>query len=170
VKRVLLDVNVILDLVLARAPFSASAVALWAGAEQGRLEIVLPGHGVTTVFYLAARERGNAFAARVIEDLLAVPSIAPVDGPVLRRALALGWPDFEDAVCAAAAEAARCDFLVTRDPKGYRRSPVPVVDAPTALSLIATDPDAGDVRERPAVAYGTRSRRRSPLRGAPSPR
>ena len=159
-KRLLLDVNVVLDFVLARAPFSAAAAALWGQAEAGRVEIVLPAHGVTTVYYLAARERGNALAARVIEDLLVVPAVAAVDGPVLRRALALGWPDFEDAVCAAAAELARCDLLVTRDPRGYRHSPVPAVDAPTALSLIDGGSDPGEVRERGAATYGKRSRTR----------
>jgi hypothetical protein len=52
------------------------------------------------------------------------------------RALGLGWPDFEDAVCAAAAEASGCQAIVTRDPDGFPDSPVPVVDAAGALSWI----------------------------------
>ena len=158
-KRILLDVNVALDFVLGRPPFAAPAAELWSLADGGRVKIVLPAHGVTTIHYLAARERGSAFARRLIADLLVVPEIAPVDGPVLRRAVALGWPDFEDAVCAAAAEAAGCDLLMPRDPHGYLQSPVTVVDAPTALSLIRGS-EPGDVRERAAHAYGARSRRR----------
>lgn len=164
-KRLLLDVNVVLDVVLARAPFAGAAAALWGKAEAGQIAILLPAHGVTTIYYLAARERGSTFAARVIQDLLVVPAIAAVDGAVLRRALALGWPDFEDAVCAAAAEAAQCDLLVTRDPRGYRHSPVVAVDAPTALALITNGSEPGDVREgggrhrrRPA-ALASRARR-----------
>ena len=163
-KRLLLDVDVVLDLVLGRSPFAAAAAELWSLADGGRVAILLPAHGVTTIHYLAARERGNAFARRLIPDLLVVPEIAPVDGPVLRRALALGWPDFEDAVCAAAAELARCDLLVTRDPRGYRHSPVPAVDARTALSLIAGGSGPGEVRERGAGTYGKRSRTRRPSR------
>jgi hypothetical protein len=53
-----------------------------------------------------------------------------------RRALALGWPDFEDAVCAAAAEAAGCQAIVTRDLDGFPASPLPVVDPAGALSWI----------------------------------
>ena len=163
-KRLLLDVNIALDLVLARPPFSTEAAALWGAAETGRVEIVLPAHGVTTVYYLAARAKGNAFAARVVEDLLVVPAVAGVDGRVLRRALALGWPDFEDAVCAAAAEAAACDFLVTRDPKGYRDSPVTVVEPGTALALIAGESGTGEVRERAAAGRRRRSQPRMPAR------
>lgn len=162
-KRLLLDVNVVLDFVLGRAPFAAPAAELWSLADRGRAAILLSAHGVTTIYYLAARERGSAFARRLIADLLVVPEIAPVDGVVLRRALAMGWPDFEDAVCAAAAEAAECDLFVTRDPLGYRRSPVAAVDASTARSLIRGS-EPGEVRERAARGHGARPHGRRRLR------
>jgi len=151
--RCLLDVNVILDMVLDRRPHSDAATALWAAAERKEIEAVVPAHGVTTVFYVVARERSVTYARRVINDLVIVPSIAAVDSATLRRALALGWPDFEDAVCAAAAEAASCDLLVTRDAGGFKDSPVLVVDPVTALSLVrgGTGPDRAG--ERPARAY-----------------
>ena len=66
-------------------------------------------------------------------DLFAV---AAVDDSVVRRALALAWPDFEDAVCAAAAEATDCDALVTRDPDGYPNAPLPVIDPAAALTRL----------------------------------
>jgi predicted nucleic acid-binding protein len=95
---------------------------------------------VTTVFYLAAKERDTIFARAAIEDLLTVFGVAEVTGAVLRRALTLGWPDFEDAVCAAAAEAAQCDAIVTRDPSGFRSSPVEVFDPPMAVAwLVASE-------------------------------
>jgi predicted nucleic acid-binding protein len=152
-KRLLLDVNVLLDFVLDRPPFAEAAGALWAAAERKEIEILVPAHGVTTIFYLAARQRGTAFARRVVSDLLVVPSVAAVDGAILRRALLLGQPDFEDAVCAVAAEAARCDVLVTRDPRGYPDSPVLVADPLTALSLLDGSQGPRGVAERPAAAY-----------------
>ncbi len=159
-KRVLLDVNVVLDLVLDRPPFAAAAGSLWASAERKEIEAVVPAHGVTTVFYVAARGRSAAFARRVVGDLLVVPDVAPVSGSVLQRALALGWPDFEDAVCAAAAEGAGCDTLVTRDPRGYRGSTLVVVDPLTAVSLLGKRPGPDEVAERP-----TSRRTRSPSPG-----
>ena len=155
--RFLLDTNVLLDVVLERVPFAVPARELWAAAERQETEILVPAHGVTTVFYMA-RMRGAAFARRAVADLLLVPKVATVDEAVLRRALTLEWPDFEDAVCAAAAEAARCDVLVTRDPKGYPRSPVLVLDPDSALSLIRPSGGPGQVAERP-VRYAREKRR-----------
>jgi predicted nucleic acid-binding protein len=160
-KRLLVDVNVVLDLILDQPPFAETAGALWAAAERKEVEVLVPAHGVTTIFYVVARQRGAAFARRILTDLLAVLSVAPVDGAILRRALALGHPDFEDAVCAAAAEATDCDVLVTRDPKGYPDSPVLVVDPPTALSLLQRTSGPKGVAERPAPAYDNRRRVRA---------
>lgn len=149
-KRLLLDANVVLDFVLERPPFAVAARALWARAERKELEAFMPAPAATTVFYVVARLRGNPFATRVMSDLLTVPAIAAVDGAVLRRALALRWPDFEDAVCAAAAEAAACDVIVTRDPKGYPESPILAVDPLTALSMLGGSPGPEEVAERPS--------------------
>jgi len=160
-RRWLFDINLVLDLVLDRRPHSEAAAALWAAAERHEIEAVLPAHGITTVFYVVSRERDAAHARRIRKDLLLVPSIAAVDGATLQRAMGLGWPDFEDALCAAAAEAASCDLLVTRDPAGFKASPVLVVDPVTALSLIRGG--AGRVEEPPAPRYrarpGSRKRR-----------
>ena len=70
------------------------------------------------------------------QGMISVFGVAPIDDSVVRRALVLGWPDFEDAVCAAAAEASGCEAIVTRDPDGFPDSPVPVVDPAGALIWI----------------------------------
>lgn len=139
-RRVLFDINVVLDFVLDRSPHSAPAALLWAAAEREEIEAFLPAHGITTIFYLVARHHDQRFASRVMDDLLLVPGIAPVDGPILRRALALGWPDFEDAVCAAAAEGAGCDTIISRDARGFVKSPVPALDPRAALALLREGP------------------------------
>ena len=152
-KRVLLDLNVLLDVLLDRRPHSESSLALWAEALRAEVQVLFPAHGVTTVYYVTARQRQAAFARAAVTELLTVASIAPVDEGTLRRALALDWPDFEDAVCAAAAEATSCDLLVTRDSAGFKDSPVLAVDPVTALSLVRGGKRPDRVGERRGPAY-----------------
>ena len=137
-KRLLLDLNVLLDVVLER-PAAPVAAHVWAAIERGRGQGYVTAHGVTTLFYVVARAQGRAFARRATEGLMQVFGVARVDQDVLRRALALDWPDFEDAVCAAAAEACECDAIVTRDPDGFRDSPVEVVEPATAIAWLLAD-------------------------------
>lgn len=64
--------------------------------------------------------------------------VAAVDEAVLRGAATLGWQDFEDAVTAAAALRARCDAIVTRNPKDFARASIGVLtpgEAAAALSV-----------------------------------
>jgi predicted nucleic acid-binding protein len=133
----LLDLNVLLDVILDRKPGVRAAARLWAVLEQGGGRGVIPAHGVTTIFYILEKARGAVFARRAVEQLLQVFAVAPVTDVVLRRALVLAWRDFEDAVCAASAEAAGCDAIVSRDPAGFPDAPLPVIDPAAALGLLA---------------------------------
>ena len=138
-KRLLLDLNVFLDVILDRKPDADVAAALWAAIERGQGHGMVPAHGVTTVFYLLEKARGPAFAREGVERLIRVFDVASVDDDVVRRALGFPWRDFEDAVCAAAAEASGCDALVTRDPDGYPNAPLPVIDPAAALIWITQE-------------------------------
>jgi len=139
VKRLLLDLNVFLDVILDRPPGADVAAALWATIERGHGHGMVPAHGVTTIFYLLEKARGAAFARDGVERLIRVFTVAPVNDDVVRRALAFAWSDFEDAVCAAAAEASGCDALVTRDPDGYPNAPLRVIDPAAALSWLTQE-------------------------------
>jgi predicted nucleic acid-binding protein len=136
VKSLLLDLNVILDVILDRRPDADAAAALWAAIEARQGRGLIPAHGITTVFYLIEKARGGPFARKGVERLISVFGVAPVNESVVRRALAFAWPDFEDAVCAAAAEASGCEAIVTRDPNGFPNAPLPVVDPTAALSWL----------------------------------
>src|SRR5262245_13055421 len=127
-KRVLLDLNVVLDVLLDRKPHSEASGAVWSAVENGAVEGGVSAHALTTMFYLVARPRGAHAARRVIGDVVSVFKVAAVDETVIHRALALSWQDFEDAVSAAAAEATSCDAIVTRDRRGFPDSSVPILD------------------------------------------
>ena len=159
-----MDVNVLLDAVLERQPHAEAAARIWTAVETRRASGLVPAHGVTTLFYLFARARGGAAARRGVGHLLTVFGVAAVNHAVLQRALTLGWADFEDAVCAAAAEGAGCDLIVTRDAAGFRSSPVDAVDPAAALALLDRESGPGRVSESRRAAYVV-GRRAKPTEG-----
>lgn len=133
--KILLDINVILDIFLDRAPHVAASAAVWTAVEKGQVAGVLAAHAVTTIHYILKGERGGAVARNTVESILRVLDVAAVDTQVIRRALQFGWADFEDAVTAAAAESADCEAIVSRDPKGFPRSPIRVLSPEAAAPL-----------------------------------
>jgi len=137
-KRVLIDTNVILDVLFERKPHLAASVAVWEAVESGGAEGYLAAHAITTIHYLAQKQLGARRAKRVITSLLQVFEVAAVDGNVLRDALQHEAHDFEDAVSEAAARAAGCEAIVTRDPKGFRTAGLPVLTPETAAPLLAS--------------------------------
>lgn len=135
-KRVLLDVNVVLDVLLDRKPFADASAAVWAAIENGDAEGLLSAHAVTALHYLNAKTVGTRMATETTEALLSVFNVAPVDEAVLRSAVSLQWQDFEDAVTAAGARRAKCDAVVTRNPRDFKGAPVRVLTPAEALAWI----------------------------------
>jgi predicted nucleic acid-binding protein len=136
VKRVLFDANVVLDVLLDRQPHAKASAAAWAAVETGISEAMLAAHAVTTIHYLVRKEAGNVEAKRAMTAILRVFGVASVDGAVVQEALELTLSDFEDAVTAAAARLAGCECIVTRDPKGFRGSPVPSLTPEAVIPLL----------------------------------
>jgi predicted nucleic acid-binding protein len=124
VNRVLFDINVILDVLLDRKPHAEASAAVWAAVETGATEGFLAAHAVTTIHYLLRKDVGGAKARRILSAILRVFQVGPVDRSVIEEALHLPLADFEDAVTSASARASGCECIVTRDPKGFRGSPV----------------------------------------------
>lgn len=138
-KRLLVDTNVILDVLLDRRPHADTSISIWAAVEMGRAEGFLAAHAITTIHYLIQRELGAVRAKQLIALILRVFRVAAVDSAVIERALRLPIVDFEDAVTTAAALASECEYVVTRDPKGFRGSPVRVLGPEAALPILGAE-------------------------------
>jgi hypothetical protein len=100
------------------------------------VEGLLAAHAVTTIHFLARKEKGSIQARRILSSIMSVFAVAAVDRSVIQEALRLPCPDFEDAVTAEAARLAGCDYILTRDPKGFRGSPVRAMPPEIALPLL----------------------------------
>lgn len=135
-RRVLIDTNVVLDVLLDRRAHVEASAAVWAAVERGSVEGMLAAHAVTTIHYLIRKELGTAKAKRTLSAVLRVFKVAAVDAGAIQDALELDLSDFEDAVTVSAARAAACDFVVTRDPKGFRGASIRCLTPEAAVPLL----------------------------------
>jgi predicted nucleic acid-binding protein len=137
--RVLVDTNVILDVLLDRHPHVEPSASVWRAIETGTSEGLLAAHAITTIHYLVQKELGVARAKRLISEILRVFRVAAVDSAVIEEALRLPLADFEDTVTAAAARSSDCDYIVTRDPRGFRGSSVRPLAPEAALPMLGLE-------------------------------
>ncbi len=134
--RLVFDTNVVLDVLLARVPWAASATRLFARVELGDVDGVLGATTVTTIYYLASSSRGKREANARLRELLGLFDVATVTRNVLAEALELGFDDYEDAVLHESARHARVEGVVTRDRAGFGRATLPVFTPDEVLSVL----------------------------------
>jgi predicted nucleic acid-binding protein len=122
--RIALDLNVLLDVVQRRESFYFASATILSKVIEGQEDGFVSGHAVTTIHYISRKFAGKQRADEVVDWLLAHFEIIPQDKIQFSRARSLAMADFEDAVVAAAAEAAQCDFVLTRNVTDFTESPV----------------------------------------------
>ena len=121
-ERVLFDVNVLLDVIENRQPFVTYSGPALEQAMTGQIHGFIAASSVDTLAFLLRKMATSAQLHRILEDLVQILEIAPVDGSVIRAALAARWRDPEDAILYYAAESCGCTVILTRNPADFRRS------------------------------------------------
>jgi hypothetical protein len=134
--KVLIDLNVILDVQQQRVPFYETSSRVLAGAEKHQFDGWIAAHSLTTLFYLLAKYCSVEQARMTLSDMLGFLSVAAVDQQVVKQALVLPYDDFEDAVQMMAAVQAGMTHLVTRNVQGYKAGPLPVLLPAELLTLL----------------------------------
>jgi predicted nucleic acid-binding protein len=132
---ILVDLNVVLDVLQARQPHYGHSAELLDRVIKRRVSACVSAHAVTTVHYLVQRYQNKVTANDTVDLLLRYFTVIATGREQLLRARSLQFSDFEDAVVAAAAESARCLFIVSRNVKDFKDSPVPAITPPEFLVL-----------------------------------
>ena len=123
--RLLIDINVLLDVALQRPGAPASAQLL---ARCGRqYEAWLAWHSIATLAYLIERQQSAISGRDFIRGMLGWADVAQTSTVDALAALDLPMGDFEDALQVAAAMACGAQFVITRNERDFKNSPVPAL-------------------------------------------
>ncbi len=125
--QILIDTNVVLDFLLDREPFIEDAEILFQRIDADQIDGFIAATTLTNIYYIVRKAEGFKVAQETIAQILADLQICPVDRQILEYSVALNFRDFEDAVQCACAIAQNVDAIVTRDPKDFVNSTIPVL-------------------------------------------
>jgi predicted nucleic acid-binding protein len=137
---VMIDINVPLDVLLAREPWLSDSQAVWDAHYRGSIVGHIAAHGFSNLFYIARRIVGHEKAREAVTLCLQTFEVAPIGSAELKLAGSLAGNDFEDNLVLACAMAAGLDAIVTRDPKGFVDSTIPVLSPAELIARLARNP------------------------------
>lgn len=125
--KLLIDTNIVLDVLLKREPFYNNAIGVMNLAQYSNIQEYVSASAITDIYYIAYRQiKDKKLVGELLGRLLKIVSVAAVSEKEIRKALELGWNDFEDAVQYSVAVLSEMEGIVTRNPKDYKEADIDI--------------------------------------------
>ena len=131
-KKVLIDTNIILDIVLQRHPFFEDARQIFAKIDTGEIKGFITASSVTDIYYMSRKSCGREKTIAFIRELVTVFEVLSVSKETIIYALNTEFKDFEDAIQYCVADMNKMDMIVTRNKSDFTHSTIQVY-TPTEL-------------------------------------
>ena len=135
-KKILIDTNIALDILLNRHPGYTHAAVIFSMIRQKTIESYISASAVTDIFYLAQKNLGKNPTKEAMKDMFQVFRPATVTDSHIYQALDLEWSDFEDSVQYIVGEDLAVDYIVTRNTHDFSPGSIPAVTPEDFIKLI----------------------------------
>jgi len=122
IKKIFLDMDVILDVALARKPFFEASKTVLALAENNIVIACISSNCIANIYYILRKSGGDKKARVFISGLLQYISVIPIDYNDIIAALDSKFTDFEDGIQNFSAIKHQCECLITRNIDDYENS------------------------------------------------
>ncbi len=133
---ILIDTDVLIDVALDRQPFSDPASELIDRLQTGPKRAFVAWHTLSNFYYLVTPRRSGADARAFITELIRFVAVAECGTDAIAYAARLGMTDFEDAMQVSAARACGASYVVTRNARDFKHSPIPALTPVEALESL----------------------------------
>lgn len=138
-KKVLLDLNIILDMLNKRMDHE-SALLIFDFCVKKKVKGYICSHEVTTLSYFLEKQKYDVIKRnKIINNLLDHLSVLTAHEKILRKALVSDIGDYEDAVIDELALNEQIDYIITRDLKDFKDSKNNIYNAREVLELIEAE-------------------------------
>lgn len=147
--RLLVDTNILLDLYKSRAPYAADFKHLLLAKFFGDVELWASSKSFFDACYVCERDirknahqfgetERSALTAAILKSTQFF-NICSIERSDVEMAFASGWEDVEDALIYSAAQKIKADYIVTRNPKDFTKSRIPILDAREFMEVMERD-------------------------------
>lgn len=125
--KVLVDTNILLDVLCSRQSFPADSAMIFRLCEVGKLDGYISALSIPNIMYILRKELDPDKARDILEKLGLIFTVCDLKAEDLKKAAALGFRDYEDAVQSTCAARIHAEYIVTRNGKDFTNSKVPAI-------------------------------------------
>ncbi|KGE72123.1 PIN domain-containing protein [Spirochaeta lutea] len=135
-KRVLIDLNIIIDMLNKRMDHE-SALVIYDLCSRRIIKGYIAAHEITTLSYFLEKDKATINKRnRIINNLLDNLSVLSPNETILRKSLDSDINDYEDAVIDELATKEELDFIITRNYKDFSKSKNQIYTAREAIEIL----------------------------------
>ena len=124
--KVLLDINVILDVLQKRKGYYEDAAKVISLCADDHIKGYISAISFGTLHYVLSKTLGKTKALSSLKKIRAITSVAKVDSESIDLAIASNFPDFEDAIQYYCAVRNGLDQIITRNRKDFTKAKLTV--------------------------------------------
>jgi len=135
-KRIFVDSDILLDLLLKRDPFVIYSRALLADHTQKLVDIYTSTLILANVHYVISKQLNKNGALISIKYLMGLVKVLSFEEAQIKAAINAGHIDFEDSIQYYIARQNNCDLIISRNTKHYKGLDIPVLTAEEFLRRI----------------------------------
>lgn len=125
--KVLIDTNIILDVLCNRKEFVEASAKVFKLCEIKKITGYISALSLPNIVYIMRKELNAEKVREILEKLSLIFEIADLKADDLKRASALDFKDYEDAIQSAQASRIKANYIITRNIKDYGKSKVTAI-------------------------------------------
>ena len=123
-----IDTDVIIDFLIDRKPYSREAAIIFTLIEQKKLKGYASSLTFSNLYYVLRKFESHTKVISKLDSITTILTILKVDEHIIKKALASGFPDFEDSIqYFSAIENRKIDVIITRNIKDYKKSQISIL-------------------------------------------
>ena len=118
--KILIDLNIILDVFLKREPFFQDSYKVFDLCYSQKIHGIIAAHSLSTLWYVLRKHLSDEECRKIISSLLNSFEIAQIDKSHIKAAIERkNFKDFEDCLQDECASSFNADFIITRDKNDF---------------------------------------------------
>lgn len=125
--KILIDINVILDVLCNRPDFVDDSSKIWKHCEIDQIDGCISALSIPNIVYILRKELTPQKTQQLIQQIMMIFDVVDLKSSDLKNAAEMLSSDYEDAVQMCCASRIKADYIVTRNIRDFKESKVPAL-------------------------------------------